>query len=49
MKNLRCLTFTLLNLHINLFPYTLSQNLSPFSVNLQKGSLHQKKETTVDK
>ena len=33
----------------SLLPYTLSQYFSPFGINLQKGSLHQKEEMMVDK
>ena len=29
--------------------YTLSQNFSPFGINLQKGSLYQNEEMMVDK
>ena len=33
----------------SLLPYILSQYFSPFGINLQKGSLHQKEEMMVDK
>ena len=33
----------------SLLPYTLPQYFSPFGINLQKGSLHQKEETMADK
>ena len=33
----------------SLLHYTLPQYFSPFGINLQKGSLHQKEEIMVDK
>ena len=33
----------------SLSPYILPQYFSPFGINLQKGSLHQKEEMMVDK
>jgi len=50
VKNLICLFFyPSKSTYQSLFPYTSPQYFSPFGINLQKGSIHQKKEIKVDK